>query len=85
MKISLMDIGTLATYAIKYCMGRDSFVPDKIRSIVYPMLSELPDKSLRMMRKDTMWQRSTDSYGCQKGEWVKWETAVKEECERRGL
>lgn len=85
MKISLMDIGTLAAYAIHDSMGRESFVPDKIRSIVRPILPELPDKTIRMMREHCLWQKRSESWGGQKGEWIKWAKAVEEECKRRKL
>ncbi len=85
MKISNMDLGTVCAYAIHDCMGRESFVPDIIRSIVTPLLPELPDKTLRMMREHCLWQKRSEAWGCQKGEWIKWAKAVKDECERRGI
>lgn len=85
MKVSVGEIGILATYAIHDVMGRESFVPDKVRSIVLPLLPELTDGAMRMMRDQCRWQRATDSWGHQKGEWVAFAREVEAECERRGI
>ena len=85
MKINIDEIGKLCIGATRDAMGRESFIPDMIRPIVLDKLPDLLDRDMRALRELCRWQKSSDTYGHQKGEWVKFAAQVEEECERRGL
>ncbi len=89
MRISLNDedFGTLAIDAIRYSMGRMTYMPDLVRSIVRPHLSELTDKDLGVMIEDCARQARYEDYGDEhidKPGWIKWAEELKAEKERRG-
>lgn len=85
-KISEEFFGMLAICAIRYCQGRQTYMPDLVRKIIRPHLKELSDKDLCVMINDCDFQRKTNSYGDEridKPGWLKWEQELKTEKERR--
>lgn len=85
-KISEEFFGALAICAIRYCQGRQTYMPDWVRDIIRPHLKELSDKDLGVMIKDCDIQKRTNSYGDElidKPGWLKWEQELKTEKERR--
>lgn len=85
-KIDEGKFGTLAICAVRYCQGRQTYMPDTIRGIVRPHLKELSDKDLAVMINDCDYQRGTNSYGDEtidKPGWLRWEQELKAEKERR--
>ena len=78
--------GTLAICAVRYCMGRQTYMPSAIRSIVRPHLKELADNDIGVLINDCENQRSHGSYGDEiidKPGWIKWEQELKAERSRR--
>ena len=47
--ISQKDLGTLCICAIRYCHGRQTYMPDLVRSICRNHLREMSDKDLGVM------------------------------------
>ena len=85
-KISKELFGTLAICAIRYCQGRQTYMPDWVRDIIRPHLKELSDKDLGVMINDCNFQKRTNSYGDElidKPGWIKWEQELKAERSRR--
>ena len=85
-KIDEELFGTLAICAIRYCQGRMTYMPDRVRGIVRPHLKELSDKDLGVMINDCDFQRKTNNYGDEtidRPGWLKWEEELKAERERR--
>ena len=85
-KMTSEDFGTLAICAIRYCHGRQTYMPDLVRGIVRPCLTKLSDKDLAVMIEDCNFQRRCDLYGDEKidkPDWLKWEQELLEERERR--
>lgn len=84
--ISPENFGTLCICAIRYCQGRETYMPDLVRSIVRPYLSELSDKDLSIMIDDCRFQKEMYLYGDEridKPGWLSWEKELRAEMERR--
>lgn len=80
-KMNTDDLGRLSEEALRYCMGRETYMPDLIRSIVRPYLNMFPAKILRQMREDCLYQKQHEIYGDEsidKPGWIIWEKEVKE-------
>jgi hypothetical protein len=78
--------GTLAICALRYSQGRRTYIPDEVRRIIRPHLSELNDKTLGVLINDCEYQRKYDIYGDElidKPDWLKWEKELLEERVRR--
>lgn len=85
-KLEQEDFGTLCICAIRYCHGRQTYMPDLVRSIVRPHLQELSDKDIDVMINDCDFQRTFELYGdpmIDKPDWIKWEQELLKEKERR--
>ena len=86
MNISQEDFGTLCICAIRYCHGRQTYMPDLVRSIVRPHLQELSDKDLAVLIDDCDFQARMHLYGDEridKPGWLKWAEELRAEKERR--
>ena len=80
------DFGTLAICAVRYCQGRQTYMPDLVRSIVRPRLKELSDEDLSVMIEDCHFQERTNLYGDEridKPGWMRWKADLISEKERR--
>lgn len=80
------DFGTLAICAIRYCHGRQTYMPDLVRVIIRPHLRELSDKDLNVLIDDCDFQESMQMYGDEKIDkpgWLKWRNELTAEMERR--
>lgn len=79
------DFGTLAVCAIRYCQGRQTYMPELVRGIIRPNLAKLSDKDLQVLINDANEQERTGNYGSvhDKDGWVKWKQELLDEQERR--
>ena len=85
-KMSIKDFGILAICAIRYCQGRETYMPALVRGIVRPHLQELSDKDLAVMLDDCEFQRRMKLYGddhIDRPGWLEWERELQAEKERR--
>lgn len=86
MKISQENFGTLCICAIRYCHGRQTYMPSLVQGIVAPRLKELSDKDLAVVLDDCNFQRTMHLYGDEtidKPGWLLFEQKVHEEVARR--
>jgi len=86
MKIDSEDFGTLAVCSIRYCQGRETYMPELVRGIIRPHLSELSNKDLQVMINDCEFQSKCGSYGDEqidKPGWIKWRDTLLNEQARR--
>ena len=86
MNIDEENLGTLCICAIRYCQGRQTYMPDLVRSIVRPLLPKLTDKTIHVMAEDCESQKEMELYGDEnidKPGWLKWEQELQKEKERR--
>ena len=80
------EFGTLAICAIRYCHGRQTYMPDLVRDIVRPRLKELSDRDLNVMIEDCNFQERMNLYGNEridKPGWIQWKADLIAERERR--
>ena len=88
-RISENIFGILAICAIRYCHGRQSYMPDIVRSVVKNHLDEVTDNDLAVMIADCDFQERANLYGDEKIDkpgWLKWrETLLAEKARREGV
>ena len=85
-EIDQEDFGTLCVCALRYCHGRETYMPGLVQSIVKQYLSVLSDKDVGVMLDDCDFQRRFNLFGNEqidKPGWVKWEADVRAEIEKR--
>ena len=79
------DFATLAICAIRYCHGRQTYMPSLVQSIIRPHLQELDDRDLSVMLTDCAYMTEFD-YGdlvIDKPHWERWHEDLRKEKERR--
>lgn len=84
--ITQKDFGTLAICAIRYCQGRQTYMPDLVRSIIAPHLSDISDKDLGVMIEDCKFQARNELYGdpwIDMPGWIRWRELLLAEKQRR--
>lgn len=84
--ISENNFGILAICAIRYCQGRQTYMPDLVRSVVKNHLDEVEDNDLAVMIADCEFQEWANLYGDEKIDkpgWLKWREELLAEKERR--
>lgn len=84
--ITQKDFGTLAICAIRYCHGRQTYMPDLVRGIVAPHLPEVSDNDLTVMIEDCEFQERMHLYGDEridKPGWIRWKELLIAEKDRR--
>lgn len=88
-RISEDKFGILAICAIRYCQGRQTYMPDLVRSVVKNHLDEVDDDDLAVMIADCEFQEWANLYGDEKIDkpgWLKWrETLLAEKVRREGV
>ena len=84
--ISQEDFGILCICAVRYCQGRESYMPDLVRRIVRQHLGVIDDDRLWVMLEDCEFQKSMNLYGDERIDrpgWIRWREILEEELERR--
>lgn len=88
-RISENNFGILAICAIRYCQGRQTYMPDLVRSVVKSHLYAVEDNDLAVMIADCEFQEWANLYGDEKIDkpgWLKWrETLLAEKVRREGV
>lgn len=85
-KLTQDAFGILAICAIRYCHGRETYMPDLVRQKVRPHLAEIDDRDLNVMIEDCAFQERFCMYGNEtidKPGWLKWAEELKAEKQRR--
>lgn len=85
-KLDQENFGTLAICAIRYCQGRQTYMPSLVQGILKPHLKELSDKDLSVMLDDCEFQERMNLYGSDtidKPDWLAWKEALLAEKESR--
>ena len=68
------DLGTLCICAIRYCMGRQTYMPDLVRGIVRPLLPKLENRDIGVLHDDCLFQERMLLWGDEqidKPGWIK--------------
>ena len=83
--INPTDFATLAICAIRYCHGRQTYMPSLVQRIVRPHLTELEDGDLAVLLQDCD-KMSDFDYGdpqIDRPGWMRWHEDLKKEKDRR--
>lgn len=86
MKLNSDDFGVLAICAIRYCQGRQTYMPGLVRGIITSYLNELSDKDLGVMINDCEYQANLGIWGDEtidKPGWFAWKETLLAEKKRR--
>ena len=79
------DFGLILNCAVRYSLGRQTYVPGSVCSFIAPLISKLSDRTLWCMVQDIA---SADSYGDEridKPVWMKFLADIKHEINRRRI
>ena len=76
------DFGILAVCAIRYCRGRQTYMPSLVRRIVKGHISELSDKELQVLINDCEYTLKWEDE-IEPKEWAEWKDMLIAEQERR--
>lgn len=85
-KINTADFGTLAICAIRYCQGRQTYMPSLVQEIVKSHIDKVDDRDLHVMIEDCGFQERCNLYGDEmidKPGWIKWKEFLLEEKKKR--
>lgn len=85
-KVDDQDFGTICVCALRYAMGRETYMPSLVRDFVRPLLPKLPGKTIQVMLNDCDDQERWNNYGhptIDKPGWIKWREELREEKGRR--
>lgn len=88
LEISPEDFATLCICALRYCMGRRTYMPSLVQGIILSCFDYIPDSNLRTIHKEKSMQAHHDLYGdsCDKISWEQfWESFEKKAAEKDGL
>lgn len=82
------DIGTLCICALRYAMGRQTYMPGLVRDIVRTLLPKLSYKDICVLVEDCVFQSRMNLYGDEyidKPGWIEWKNEVKAEKDGRDI
>lgn len=60
--ISQKDFGTLCICALRYCYGRQTYMPSLVRSIVKAHFKDLDSADLLIMADDGQWEAEVGTF-----------------------
>ena len=82
------DFGTLCICAIRYCHGRQTYMPSLVQGIVTQHLDDLSDKDVYVLLQDCDFQEQFHLFGddrVDKPNWLKYRAIIEVECDKRGI
>lgn len=87
-KINREDLGLLLICAIRYCHGRETYMPGLIQDIGRKYFKEISYENLKILEDDCVFQANMHLYGDEKIDkpgWLRWREDVIEERVRRDV
>lgn len=85
-KFNQHDFGTLAICAIRYCHGRQTYMPSLVQEIVRSHIDKVDDRDLHVLIEDCEFQERCNLYGddiIDKPGWLRWKEFLLEERKKR--
>lgn len=82
LKVDEQDFGTICICALRYAMGRETYMPSLVRDFIRPLLPKLCDKTLAVMLNDCDDQQRYGYYGNEridKPGWLEWKKVLEAE------
>ena len=80
------DFGALLICAVRYCLGRHTYMPGLIIGYITPLLPHISDNTLRCIETDLSHPKLYGGFGHEKIDepiWIKFRCNVQEEIQRR--
>ena len=76
--ISQEDFGTLCVCALRYCHGRQTYMPSLVQQIVTAHFKDLSDRDLQVIADDRQYQANMGLWGdaCDKADWDRFYRAL---------
>ena len=84
--IDQKDFGTLCICAIRYCHGRQTYMPSLVREIITKQINNISDNDLNIMLDDCDFQMKFDLFGDEKIDkpgWLQWRQFLEDEISKR--
>lgn len=80
------DFGLMMNCAVRYAIGRRTYMPSAVIGFITPLLSEINDRTLHCLDQDIVDAKYSGGYGdeCDKRDWMNFHEAVKAEKMKRG-
>lgn len=77
------EFGAVLNCAVRYCIGRRTYMPKLVMNVIRPLLPDLSDKTLWVFKKDI---EGADDYGMyfDEASWMDFLSDVKSEIDKRG-
>lgn len=78
-----LDFGAVITCAIRYCLGRETYMPHLVIDYIRPLLSDLDNKTLTVIVNDIEGAPSLGHTSIDAPAWQKFLSEVQEELQHR--
>lgn len=85
-EITQKNFGDLCICALRYCQGRQTYMPSVIQAICKEHLKDFSDKDIQVMLNDCNYQEHFNLYGDEridKPGWVEWKKCLEVEQKTR--
>lgn len=79
------DFGAILNCAVRYSIGRMTYMPSLVIGFITPLLPEISDKTLYVLDQDITECKYCVGYGYDEPEWMNFLEKVHEEQDRRGF
>lgn len=78
------DLGAVFICAVRYCLGRATYMPHLVTGFITPYVPHLENRTLSVLIRDI---RDAKSYGmdCDKTAWTSFLKSLEEEARNRGM
>lgn len=78
------DLGSILICAVRYCLGRETYMPHLVIGFIVPLIPHLENRVLSVMTRDI---REAPSYGmdCDEKAWMDFLCKLCIEAEKRGM
>lgn len=80
------DFGLMMNCAVRYAIGRRTYMPSAVIGFITPLLSQINDRTLHCLDQDIADAKYSGGYGdeCDERDWLRFHEAVKAEKIKRG-
>ena len=78
------DLGAVLICAVRYCLGRATYMPSLVTSFITPYIPHLENRTLSVMMRDI---QEAPSYGmdCDRKMWMSFLQKLQHEADKRGM
>lgn len=77
--------GTICTCAVRYSLGRQTYMPTLVQSFILPLLPKMSEKTLAVMERDIRQARSYGDPSIDRPTWMKFLSEIRKVMDDRGI